>query len=163
MPLTGLRRFLTSRTDGSTDCATLRSRERTSAPGVAPVANEMWLQPRRRCRRSGEMWSHGPAGAAVMEKCGHTSFFWCMVAFRLAADRGSMHEVCRDERAQGAFSELVRAAANGELIVLTDYGKPLAVITSIEDEGANRADDSADASKFRQALLALPHHLDVNF
>ena len=37
------------------------------------------------------------------------------------------------------FSELVRAAANGELIVLTDYGKPLAVITSIEDEGANRA------------------------
>ena len=61
------------------------------------------------------------------------------------------------------LSELVRAAANGELIVLTDYGKPLAVITSIEGEGANRADDSADASKFRQALLALPHHLDVNF
>ena len=58
------------------------------------------------------------------------------------------------------FSELVRAAANGELIVLTDYGKPLAVITSIEGEGANRADDSADA---RQAHLALPHHLDVNF
>ena len=21
----------------------------------------------------------------LMEKCGHTSFFWCMVAFRLAA------------------------------------------------------------------------------
>ena len=78
-----------------------------------------------------------------MEKCGHTSFFWCMVAFRLAADRGSMHEFCRDQRARGA--ELVRAAANGELIVLTDYGKPLAVITSIEGEGANRADDSADA------------------
>ena len=61
------------------------------------------------------------------------------------------------------FPELVRAAANGELIVLTDYGKSLAVITSIEGEGANRADDSADASKFRRALLALPHHLDVNF
>ena len=54
------------------------------------------------------------------------------------------------------LSELVRAAANGELIVLTDYGKPLAVITSMEGEGANRADDSADASKFTQALLALP-------
>ena len=64
-PLTRLRRFLTSRTDGSTDCATLRRRERTSAPGVAPVANEMWLQPRRRCRRSGEMWSHVTATAAA--------------------------------------------------------------------------------------------------
>ena len=64
-PLTRLRRFLASRTDGSTDCATLRRRERTSAPGVAPVANEMWLQPRRRCRRSGEMWSHlTPTGPA---------------------------------------------------------------------------------------------------
>ena len=68
------------------------------------------------------------------------------------------------QRGQGAhFLEFVRAAANGELIVLTDYGKPLAEITSIEGEGANRTDDSADASKFRQALLALPHHLDVNF
>ena len=58
-------RFLASRTEGSTDCATLRRRERSSAPGVAPVANEMWLQPRRRCRRSGEMWSHlTPTGPA---------------------------------------------------------------------------------------------------
>ncbi len=32
------------------------------------------------------------------------------------------------------FLELVRAAANGELIVLTDYGRSLAVIKSIEDE-----------------------------
>ena len=64
-PLTRLRRFLASRTEGSTDCATLRRRERSSAPGVAPVANEMWLQPRRRCRRSGEMWSHlTPTGPA---------------------------------------------------------------------------------------------------
>ena len=98
-----------------------------------------------------------------MEKCGHTSFFWCMVAFRLAADRGSMHRVVGMREPKAHLSELVRAAANGELIVLTDYGKPLAVITSIEGEGANRADNSADASKFRQALLALPHHLDVNF
>ena len=98
-----------------------------------------------------------------MEKCGHTSFFWCMVAFRLAADRGSMHEFVGMREPKAHLSGLVRAAANGELIVLTDYGKPLAVITSIEGEGANRADDSADASKFRQALLAPPHHLDVNF
>ena len=45
------------------------------------------------------------------------------------------------------------AAANGELIVLMDYGKPLAVITSIEDGGASQADGSSDASKFRQAWL----------
>ena len=31
--------------------ATLQRRERTRALGFAPVANEMWLQPRRRCRR----------------------------------------------------------------------------------------------------------------
>ena len=74
-----------------------------------------------------------------------------------------MHESVGMREPKAHLSELVRAAANGELIVLTDYGKPLAVITSIEGEGANRADDSADASKFRQALLALPHHLDVNF
>jgi prevent-host-death family protein len=84
-----------------------------------------------------------------------------MVAFRLAAIGGACMSLSGEPKAH--FSELVRAAANGELIVLTDYGKPLAVITSIEGEGANRADDSADASKFRQALLALPHHLDVNF
>ena len=64
-PLTRLRRFLASRTDGSTDCATLRHRERSSAHGVASVANEMWLEPRRRRRRSGEMWSHlTPTGPA---------------------------------------------------------------------------------------------------
>ena len=64
-PLTRLRRFLTSRTDGSTDCATLRRRERTRALGFAPLENEMWSQRRRSCRRSGEMWSHGPTGAAA--------------------------------------------------------------------------------------------------
>ena len=64
-PLTRLRGYLTGQTDGSTDCATLRRRERTRALGFAPLENEMWLQPRRRCRRSGEMWSHGPTGAAA--------------------------------------------------------------------------------------------------
>ena len=33
------------------------------------------------------------------------------------------------KEAKAHFSELVRAAANGELIVLTDYGRSLAVIT----------------------------------
>ena len=77
-PLTRLRGYLTGQTDGSTDCATLRRRERTRALGFAPLENEMWSQRRRSCRRSGEMWSHGPTGAAA-------------------------DEVCRDERAQGAL------------------------------------------------------------
>src|SRR5271166_4961422 len=68
-------------------------------------------------RRFSGVWSHSgwpPIGGACMRSVG-----------------------MREPKAH--FSELVRAAANGELIVLTDYGKPLAVITSIEDEGANRA------------------------
>ena len=92
------------------------------------------------------------------------SHFVFLVYGRIPAgrDRGSMHESVGMREPKAHLSELVRAAANGELIVLTDYGKPLAVITSIEGEGANRADDSADASKFRQALLALPHHLGAS-
>ena len=109
------------------------------------------------------MWSHVTATAAADGKM--WSHFVFLVYGRIPAgrDRGSMHEFVGMREPKAHLSELVRAAANGELIVLTDYGKPLAVITSIEGEGANRADDSADASKFRQALLALPHHLDVNF
>ena len=90
--------YLTGQTDGSTDCATLRRRERTRALGFAPLENEMWSQRRRSCRRSGEMWSHGPTGAAADGKCGHTSFFWCMVASRPAADWGSTHGVCRHSK-----------------------------------------------------------------
>ena len=73
-----------------------------------------------------------------MEKCGHTSFFWWMVAFRWPPIGGACMKSVGIKEAKGAhFLELVRAAANGELIVLTDYGRSLAVITSIEDEGAN--------------------------
>src|SRR5271157_3837164 len=32
---------------------------------------------------------------ALKEACGHTFLFWRMVVLRLAAIRGSMHEVCR--------------------------------------------------------------------
>ena len=58
--------------------------------------------------------------------------------------------------AKAHFSELVRAAANGERIVLTHHVEPLAAITSIEDGSASHADGSSDASKFREALLASP-------
>ena len=65
--------------------------------------------------------------------------------------------------AKAHFSELVRAAANGERIVLTHNGEPLAVITSIEEGTASHTDGSSDASKFKEALLAIPHHIDVSF
>jgi antitoxin (DNA-binding transcriptional repressor) of toxin-antitoxin stability system len=39
-----------------------------------------------------------------------------------------INEVCRHSRSQGALSELARAAAKGEATILTDYGKPVAVI-----------------------------------
>jgi toxin FitB len=65
--------------------------------------------------------------------------------------------------AKGRLSELARAAANGEPTLLTDYGKPRAVITSIEEGGASHAAGFSDVSKFKQALLAVPHPLDVDF
>ena len=63
--------------------------------------------------------------------------------------------------AKAHLSELVRAAANGEQIVLTHHGEPLAVITSIEEGSASHADGSSDASKFKEALLAMPHNINV--
>ena len=62
--------------------------------------------------------------------------------------------------AKARFSELVRAAANGERIVVTHHGEPLAVITSIEEGSASHADGSS-ASKFKEALLAMPHTINV--
>jgi prevent-host-death family protein len=67
----------------------------------------------------------------------------------------------RDAKAH--LSELARAAANGEPTVITDYGKPLAVIMSIEEAKAAPTAVLSDAAKFRQALLACPGHLEVDF
>jgi len=84
-PLTRLRGYLTGQTEGSTDCATLRRRERTRALGFAPLENEMWSQRRRSCRRSGEVWSHGPAAAAADGKM--WSHFVFLVYGRIPASR----------------------------------------------------------------------------
>ena len=65
--------------------------------------------------------------------------------------------------AKAHFSELVRAAAKGERIIITDFGKPLAMITSIEERSGSHANGSSDASKFKEALLAIPHNIDVSF
>jgi antitoxin (DNA-binding transcriptional repressor) of toxin-antitoxin stability system len=64
----------------------------------------------------------------------------------------------RDAKAR--LSELARAAA-GEATMLTDYGKPIAMISPIEQ--ATKAGSGSDAGEFRKALLSLPDHLDLGF
>ncbi len=63
--------------------------------------------------------------------------------------------------AKSRLSELARAAAKGDVTVLADYGKPIAVIGPIEPAAEERR--PSEGSKFRQALLELPHGLDVDF
>ena len=64
--------------------------------------------------------------------------------------------------AKAHFSALVRAAAKGERIIITDFGKPLAMMASIQEGSASHADGSSDASKFKEALLAMPHNINVS-
>jgi hypothetical protein len=64
----------------------------------------------------------------------------------------------REGREQGGIdkarlSELARAAAKGEATMLTDYGKPIAMISPIEQ--ATKAGSGSDAGEFRKALLSL--------
>jgi prevent-host-death family protein len=63
--------------------------------------------------------------------------------------------------AKARLSELARAAANGEPVLLTDYGRPLAIITSLERGGVRQA--ASDPAEFRKALLALPYGLELDF
>jgi antitoxin (DNA-binding transcriptional repressor) of toxin-antitoxin stability system len=58
---------------------------------------------------------------------------------------------------------LARAAAKGEPTLLTDYGKPLAVITAMAPVEKGQDDRRSDPLEFRKALLAMPHELDVDF
>ena len=63
--------------------------------------------------------------------------------------------------AKARFSELARAAASGEATIVTDYGKPVAVIGPIVE--TTKEESASDAGEFREALLSLPYHLDVGF
>jgi serine protease Do len=56
--------------------------------------------------------------------------------------------------AKAHFSALVRSAAKGERIIITNFGKPLAVITSVE-ESASHVDGSSDLPKVKAAVLAI--------
>ena len=63
--------------------------------------------------------------------------------------------------AKARLSELARAAAGGEATILTDYGKPIAMISPIDQ--ATKVESRSDAGEFREALLSLPYHLDLGF
>jgi prevent-host-death family protein len=63
--------------------------------------------------------------------------------------------------AKARISELVRAAAKGKATILTDYGKPVAMVGPLEQMTVEET--SSDAGEFREALLSLPYHLDVGF
>ena len=56
--------------------------------------------------------------------------------------------------AKARLSELARAAAKGQATILTDYGKPVAVITPIEQ--TTEEESASDAGKFREAFRRLP-------
>jgi len=70
---------------------------------------------------------------------------------------------CSDSQRLRFFSACARAAANGEPTLLTDYGEPRAMITSIKSDAVGQAVGISDPSEFKQRLLALPYALDVNF
>lgn len=65
----------------------------------------------------------------------------------------------REAKAQ--LSALTRAAAGGEVTLITNSGKPIAVIGPIEP--ALKKAQSSDGEKFRQALLSAPSSFDVDF
>jgi prevent-host-death family protein len=62
--------------------------------------------------------------------------------------------------AKARFAALVRAASSGEPTLVTSHGGPVAVITSVEKGGVSDASHVSDPSKFKEALLAVPHTLE---
>jgi prevent-host-death family protein len=74
--------------------------------------------------------------------------------------------------AKAKLSELARAAAAGQPTLLTDYGKPLAVIAAMAEDFScgeapatpvEIAPQRSDFKAFRRALLSVPHELELDF
>ena len=62
---------------------------------------------------------------------------------------------------EGAARRTLAAVPSAALAVPASLHASL--MARLDRLGLAKETNSADASKFRQALLALPHHLDVNF
>jgi prevent-host-death family protein len=96
------------------------------------------------------------------ESCGHTRHSRTIIRFVPSHGEENVKSVGIRE-AKAHLSALARAAANGEPTLLTDYGEPRAVITSIKSAAVGQAVGISDPSEFKQRLLALPYALEVNF
>src|SRR3984957_6866002 len=106
------------------------------------------------------MWSQAAARSAVETKCGHASQPGRLALGGIRYGGVSMRSV-GIRIAKARLAELARDAGQGEVTILTDYGKPIAMISSIEQ--ATNAESRSDAGEFREALLSLPYHLDLGF
>jgi antitoxin (DNA-binding transcriptional repressor) of toxin-antitoxin stability system len=97
---------------------------------------------------------------AVKAECGHTSARPFSASETLGSGAKKMKSVGIRE-AKARISELARAAAKGEATILTDYGKPVAMVGPLEQTTVEET--GSDAGEFRKALLSLPYHLDLGF
>jgi antitoxin (DNA-binding transcriptional repressor) of toxin-antitoxin stability system len=75
-------------------------------------------------------------------------------------------------QAKPRLSALARAAAAGEPTLITDYGKPIAMIAPLVEDPAHEEAAPAPikepkprtgAAAFRKALFAAPHPLELDF
>jgi prevent-host-death family protein len=109
------------------------------------------------------MWSQlCIASGSPTESCGHTRHSRTIIRF-VGLPWGENVKSVGIREAKAHLSALARAAANGEPTLLTDYGEPRAVITSINSDAVGQAVGISDPSEFKQRLLALPYALEVNF
>ena len=75
-------------------------------------------------------------------------------------------------QAKAHLSALARAAAAGESTLITDYGKPIAMISppnriaALEEASSaplSPPEPTTDAAAFREALFGAPHPLELDF
>lgn len=106
------------------------------------------------------MWSHRASRQQVEGKCGHASRSRRFTLRGVWDGEAYMKSVGIRE-AKARLSALARGAAEGEVTILTDHGKPIARIVGVEQ--TTQEESGSDAGDFSKALLSLPYHLDVGF
>ena len=103
-----------------------------------------WIRPIRQPSRKPSELTLGLRALAMAEVILDGVFV--QDAARLGEDAGADVQRIVDP-SRVALSAIMSGLSRAELIVLTDYGRSLAVITSIEDEGANRPSTIALAQR----------------
>jgi len=62
--------------------------------------------------------------------------------------------------AKAKFSAIISAAGNGERTIVTNHGRPVAMIAPCEEEGRKECAIRSNLPPFEQALLSLPDGLE---